>query len=122
MRQTESVTAGKSGRATGRKSGTWAVRKFERTATALVLLLLVAPLARTGAQEAKRRGVPPEDFFAFEFPGAPRVSPDGRLVAYVLTTVDHRQYRRPSQIPFAVTDSSPSPRQYTTTTQASNSP
>src|SRR2546423_14649648 len=95
MRQTESVTAGKSERATGRKSGTWAVRKFERTATALVLLLLVAPLARTGAQEAKRRGAAPEDFFAFEFAGDPRASPDGSPVAYVLTPVDQSQNRRP---------------------------
>src|SRR5205085_10258760 len=97
-------------------------RKSKRTATALALLLLVAPLARTGAQESKRRGVTPEDYFAFEFAGDPRVSPDGSLVAYVLTTVDQRQNRRQSQIWIAGTDATRPPRQFTTSTQSSTSP
>jgi dipeptidyl aminopeptidase/acylaminoacyl peptidase len=104
----------KSERATNRKSG--------RAATALALLLLVAPLARIGAQEAKRRGVTPEDYFAFEFLGDPRLAPDGKLVAYVLTTVDQRQNRRQSQIWLAATDGSLAPRQLTNSPQSSSSP
>jgi dipeptidyl aminopeptidase/acylaminoacyl peptidase len=89
----------------------------------LALLLLFAPLARVGAQQpAKVRGITPEDYFAFEFVGDPRLSPDGKLVAYVLTTIDQRQNRRQSQIWLAATDGSRPPRQLTSSQQSSTSP
>ena len=114
MRKSERAVTGKPRRAINRESG--------RASAALALLLLVAPLARVGAQEVKRRGVTPEDYFAFEFLGDPRLSPDGKLVAYVLTTVDQRQNRRQSQIWLAATDGSLAPRQLTAAQQSSNSP
>ncbi|MDQ5836721.1 MAG: DPP IV N-terminal domain-containing protein, partial [Acidobacteriota bacterium] len=92
-------------------------------APSLALLLLFAPLARVGAQQpAKVRGITPEDYFAFEFVGDPRLSPDGKLVAYVLTTIDQRQNRRQSQIWLASTDGSRPPRQLTSSQQSSTSP
>ncbi|MDQ3918364.1 MAG: hypothetical protein M3348_07785, partial [Acidobacteriota bacterium] len=91
-------------------------------ALSLALLLLFAPLARVGAQGSKARGVTPEDYFAFEFVGDPRLSPDGKLVAYVLTTIDQRQNRRQSQIWLAATDGSRPPRQLTSSQQSSTSP
>src|SRR5437764_15160022 len=114
MRRTQKAFDRKSGAAIKRKSGS--------VSAALALLLLVAPLARAGAQGAKGRGVTPEDYFAFEFLGDPRLSPDGKLVAYVLTTVDQRQNRRQSQIWLAATDGSLAPRQLTAAQQSSNSP
>ena len=105
-----------------RKSGRAVAGKSGRASAALALLLLVAPLGRAGAQEVKTRGITPEDYFAFEFLGDPRLSPDGKLVAYVLTTVDQRQNRRQSQIWLAATDGSLAPRQLTAAQQSSNSP
>jgi dipeptidyl aminopeptidase/acylaminoacyl peptidase len=92
-------------------------------AVALALLSLFAQGPPAAAQEqTKRRGVTPEDYYAFEFLGDPRLSPGGRRVAYVVTTVDQRQNRRQSQIWLAATDGSRPPRQLTTSTQSSSSP
>ena len=68
------------------------------------------------------RGITPEDYFAFEFIGDPNISPDGKLVAYVVTKVDRAQNRRNSSIWMAATDSSRAPWQFTTSPQTSNSP
>ncbi|MGB8511031.1 MAG: hypothetical protein WCD76_21855, partial [Pyrinomonadaceae bacterium] len=96
--------------------------------TVVNILLVVAFLStsfvpRAASQEAsKRRGVTPEDYFAFEFLSDPHLSPDGKLVAYVLTTTDQRQNRRQSNIWIASVDGSRPPRQFTTAAQSSSSP
>jgi dipeptidyl aminopeptidase/acylaminoacyl peptidase len=91
---------------------------------AWAIVLILSPLAQThSAQDAAgRRGITAEDYFAFEFAGDPRVSPDGRLVAYVLTTIDQRQNRRQSNIWVADVDGARPPRQFTTSAQSSSSP
>lgn len=92
-------------------------------AAVLALLSLFAQFARTAAQDRPRtRAVTAEDYFAFEFLGDPRLSPGGRWVAYVVTTIDQRQNRRLSQLWLAATDGSRPPRQLTTGTQSSTSP
>src|SRR4051812_10926693 len=98
------------------------MRTFLKGALALSLLLpfAAAPLRAQGTQ--KQRGITAEDYYAFEFLGDPRLSPDGRWVAYVVTTIDQRQNRRLSQIWLATTDGSRPPRQFTTSTQSSSSP
>ncbi len=83
---------------------------------ALLLLLLVS------AAVAQKRGVTPEDYYAFETVSDPRISPDGKLVAYVLTTVDQKQNRRNSSIWLAPTDGSRAPWQFTTSPQSSSAP
>ncbi|MET0623842.1 MAG: S9 family peptidase [Pyrinomonadaceae bacterium] len=99
------------------------MRNFLRGTLALSLLLSYASPAPTHAQTAEgRRGITAEDYYAFEFLGDPRLSPDGRWVAYVVTTVDQRQNRRLSQIWLAPTDGSRPPRQFTTSPQSSSSP
>ncbi|MCA1636014.1 MAG: S9 family peptidase [Acidobacteria bacterium] len=100
------------------------MRKPAYLAAALALLVLFVPLAPLSrAQDAAgKRGITAEDYFAFEFVGDPRISPDGRLVAYVLTTVDQRQNRRQSNIWLADAEGSRPPRQFTTSPQSSTSP
>jgi dipeptidyl aminopeptidase/acylaminoacyl peptidase len=94
-----------------------------RAAAVLALLSLFAQGAQTAAQQRPAmRGVTPEDYYAFEFLGDPHLSPGGRWVAYVVTTVDQRQNRRLSQIWLAAVDGSRPPRPLTTGTQSSSSP
>jgi dipeptidyl aminopeptidase/acylaminoacyl peptidase len=94
---------------------------FLKGALAVSLLLSFAAASPLGAQTAQR-GVRAEDYYAFEFLGDPRLSPDGRWVAYVVTNVDQRQNRRLSQIWLAPVDGSRPPRQFTTSPQSSTSP
>jgi len=68
------------------------------------------------------RGVTPEDYFAFEFISDPNISPDGKLVAYVVTKIDRAQNRRNSSIWMVATEGSRGPWQFTTAPQNSNSP
>ena len=84
-------------------------------------VLLVASVAWAHQAEGKR-GVTPEDYFAFEFISDPRISPDGKLVAYVVTTVDQKQNRRHSSIWMATTDGSRAPWPFTTSPQNANTP
>ncbi|HEX8282557.1 MAG TPA: S9 family peptidase [Pyrinomonadaceae bacterium] len=104
------------------------MRNFLRGTLALSLLLsYAANAARAQAAQVTqtaqaRRGVTAEDYYAFEFLGDPRLSPDGRWVAYVVTTIDQRQNRRLSQIWLAATDASRPPRQFTNSPQSSTSP
>ncbi len=89
----------------------------------LVVSLLLSCAAPSPAQVApKQRAVTAEDYYAFEFLSDPQLSPDGRWVAYVVTTIDQRQNRRLSQIWLAAVDDSRPPRQFTTSPQSSTSP
>src|SRR5438128_11079403 len=83
---------------------------------AFVLINASVSMAQT------RRGVTPEDYFAFEFASDPNLSPDGKLVAYVVTKIDRAQNRRNSSIWMVATDGSRAPWQFTTSPQSANSP
>src|SRR5205807_151962 len=52
----------------------------------------------------------------------PNISPDGKLVAYVVTKIDRAQNRRNSSVWMSATDGSRAPGQSTTSPQSSNSP
>jgi dipeptidyl aminopeptidase/acylaminoacyl peptidase len=86
----------------------------------LVVSLLV--LAGVAAAQPAPRGIMPEDYFSFEFISDPNISPDGTLVAYVVTKVDRAQNRRNSSIWMAATDGSRAPWQFTTAPQSSTAP
>ncbi len=68
------------------------------------------------------RGITPEDYYSFEFISDPNISPDGKLVAYVVTKIDRAQNRRNASIWMIATDGSRAPWQFTTSPQTSNSP
>jgi dipeptidyl aminopeptidase/acylaminoacyl peptidase len=86
----------------------------------IVACLLV--LFSLAAAQPSPRGITPEDYFAFEFISDPQISPDGKLVAYVVTKVDRAQNRRNSSIWVAATDGGRAPWQFTTAPQSANSP
>jgi len=92
------------------------------------LLVLISLIAISLSQislaspPSNGRGITPEDYFAFEFLSDPQLSPDGKLVSYVVTTVDQKQNRRYSSVWMAAADGSRSPWQFTTSPQSSTSP
>jgi dipeptidyl aminopeptidase/acylaminoacyl peptidase len=86
---------------------------------ALAVCLLVAGLA---SAQSSPRGITPEDYYSFEFISDPQISPDGKLVAYVLTKVDRPQNRRNSTIWITATDGTRAPWQFTTAPQSSTAP
>ena len=92
--------------------------RFKRTfCIVLAAVLLATAAGATGkaqGEQGRRRGVTPEDYFAFEFLSDPRLSPDGQWAAYIVTTVDQKQNRRQSQIWLASVDGNRPPRQFTT--------
>ncbi|MGC1615438.1 MAG: S9 family peptidase [Candidatus Acidiferrum sp.] len=69
-----------------------------------------------------KRGVTPEDYFSFKFIGDPHISPDGKAVAYVLTTIDKRKNRRESSIWAVPADGSAAPRRLSAEGFSSNAP
>ena len=95
------------------------MKKLRVIAGAVILFVsAVAAFAQNGGT----RGVTPEDYFAFEFISDPNLSPDGKLVAYVVSRIDRAQNRRNSAIWMVATDGSRGAWQFTTSPQSSNSP
>jgi dipeptidyl aminopeptidase/acylaminoacyl peptidase len=88
--------------------------------SALALCLIV--LAGLAAAQSSQRGITPEDYYSFEFISDPQISPDGKLVAYVLTKIDRAQNRRNSSIWMTATDGGRAPWQFTTAPQSSTAP
>jgi dipeptidyl aminopeptidase/acylaminoacyl peptidase len=94
--------------------------QLSRRTFSLAALILFFSTAAVVAQAP--RGITPEDYYAFEFISDPNISPDGKLVAYVVTKVDRAQNRRNASIWMVATDGSRAPWQFTTAPQTSNSP
>jgi dipeptidyl aminopeptidase/acylaminoacyl peptidase len=69
-----------------------------------------------------RRGITAEDYLDFKFVSDPHISPDGKLVAYVVTRIDRKQNRRHSAIWMAHIDGSGQPWVFTTSAESSSSP
>ena len=82
----------------------------------------ISILALTLAPAFAKRGVTPEDYFAFENISDAHISPDGKQVAYVVTTVDQKKNRRDTSIWMVDIDGQSAPRRLTTEGANSNSP
>src|SRR5437867_3504281 len=87
-----------------------------------LLVTLVASLALAVPARAQMRGVTAEDYFAFETLSDPHFSPDGSMIAFVVTTVDQKQNRRRSEIRLVPADGSRDASVLTRAPQSSNSP
>ena len=87
----------------------------------VVFCLLIATLV-VAQQGPVPRGITPEDYYSFEFLSDPHISPDGKLVAYVVTKIDRTQNRRNATIWMVAIDGSRAPWQFTTSPQSANSP
>lgn len=87
-----------------------------------LMIVLLLPLATAAGQGEGKRGITPEDYYAFITVSDPRLSPDGKLVAYVITTVDQKQNRRFSSIWMAATDGRRGPWPFTTSPQSCSAP
>jgi dipeptidyl aminopeptidase/acylaminoacyl peptidase len=82
----------------------------------ILLLLTVASVALA------QRGVTAEDYFAFETANDPQMSPDGKWIAYTVTTIDQKVNRRMSRVWIAATDGSHPPVPFTSDSTSSTSP
>jgi dipeptidyl aminopeptidase/acylaminoacyl peptidase len=71
---------------------------------------------------AAQRGITAEDYLSFKFLSDPQISPDGKRVAYVQTTIDTAQNRRVSAIWLAAADGGAPPASLTTSPQSATSP
>src|SRR5437763_282494 len=71
---------------------------------------------------AAKRVVTPEDYFAFESIADAHISPDGKQVAWVLTTVDQAKNRRETSIWVVGIDGQSAPRRLTAAGVNSNAP
>jgi len=76
----------------------------------------------TAASAADKRPMTLDDLFALKRVGDPQISPDGRLVAYAITTVNLVDNTTSSNLWLAVTDGSTPPRQLTTTAKKDRHP
>jgi dipeptidyl aminopeptidase/acylaminoacyl peptidase len=94
------------------------LKKLQTCSFTLILCLVLTGLA----YGQTLRGISPEDYLAFEFISDPNISPDGELVAYVVTKIDRAQNRRNSSIWIVRTNGSGAPWQFTTSPQSSTAP
>src|ERR1700733_14402948 len=88
-----------------------------------VCAVSILVVAAAGPQAtAAKRGVTPEDYFSFESIGDARISPDGKQVAWVLTTVDQAKNRRDTPIWVVSTEGQSAPRRMTAVGANSTAP
>ena len=86
------------------------------------LFTVIVLVAAWQVQAQSKRGIRPEDYFSFRFLSDPHISPDGKTVAYVLTTVDQKRNRRESSVWLAMVEGPAAPHRLTAEGFRSSSP
>src|SRR5580700_280797 len=92
------------------------------TLLVVICVLYLGSFWSHAALAQTKRGVTPEDYLSFIFVGDPHISPDGKVVAYVLTTIDQRKNKRESSVWVVPADVSSAPRRLSAEGFSSNSP
>jgi dipeptidyl aminopeptidase/acylaminoacyl peptidase len=72
--------------------------RLSRLLPACVLLAGVIPLSAHAQATAARRAFTPADWYRVTTVGSPALSPDGRQVAFTVTTIDEAKNRRHSEV------------------------
>ena len=85
-------------------------------------VLLFGLVGSHAVRAQTKRAIAPEDYLSFQFIGDPRLSPDGKAVAYELTTIDQKKNRRESSIWTVPIDGSAAPRRLSAEGFSSNGP
>jgi dipeptidyl aminopeptidase/acylaminoacyl peptidase len=86
------------------------------------VFLASALVFAVAASGAAKRGVTAEDYFAFESPSDAHISPDGKQVAYVLTTIDQKANRRRTAVWAVAAEGNSAPRRLSAENFNSNAP
>jgi dipeptidyl aminopeptidase/acylaminoacyl peptidase len=93
-----------------------------RLLSVVIYFLCLGGFGLQPALAQSKRGVTAEDYLSFKFVGDPHISPDGKVVAFVLTTIDQKKNRRESAIWIVPADGSSAPRRFSAEGSSSNSP
>ncbi|PYP76542.1 MAG: hypothetical protein DMD35_18340, partial [Gemmatimonadetes bacterium] len=88
----------------------------------VLLLPVTAPAQTHPAAPPSRRAFTPSDWYRVTTVGAPAMSPDGRLVAFTVTTVVERENRRHSEVWVVPSDASEAAVRYTSPVVESSEP
>jgi dipeptidyl aminopeptidase/acylaminoacyl peptidase len=93
-----------------------------RALLAVIGFLCLGNFESYGTRAQTKRGITPEDYLSFKFVGDPHISPDGKVIAYVLTAIDQKKNRRESSIWVVPADGSAAPRRLSAEGFSSSSP
>src|SRR5216683_156783 len=83
--------------------------KLSAKRLSIAILVLCFSFALAVVAQQAPRGITPEDYYSFEFISDPNISPDEKLVAYVVTKIERAQNRRNASIWMVATDGSRAP-------------
>src|SRR6202790_2000500 len=73
------------------------MRRFLRSPF-VASLILSSVIWQNAIQAQTKRGITPEDYLSFQFISDPHVSSDGKVAAYVVTTINQKKNRRESAV------------------------
>ena len=75
-----------------------------------VAVLCLFTLSALAAEHAPgKRPFTATDYYSLETPGDPQISPDGKLIAYTVTSIDRKQNKKRTEIWMAAVDGSAAP-------------